>query len=76
MGRMPAADLAAIALSIRRAWLGDTIRTEGFCADPPCHEPMDIAFGISAYLDTTGRGPAGARPGPRAGWFELAGGGV
>ncbi len=74
---LPAADLGAIALSIRRAWLGDTIRTQGFCADPSCHEPMDIAFGISAYLGYhRPRACRGARPGPRAGWFELAGGGV
>lgn len=74
---LPAADLDAIALVIRQAWLGDTIRTHGCCADPACRERMDIAFGISAYLGHHRPRPCrGVLPGRRAGWFELAGGGA
>lgn len=74
---LPAADLGAIALIIRRAWLGDTIRTEGSCADPACREPMDIAFGISAYLGHYRPRPCrGVLAGRGAGWFDLAGGGA
>jgi hypothetical protein len=74
---LPAADLGAIALVIRRAWLGDAIRTEGSCADPACRERMDIAFGISAYLGHhRPRSCRGVLPGREAGRFELAGSGV
>jgi hypothetical protein len=74
---LPAADLDAITLVIRQAWLGDTVRTQGCCADPACHEPMDIAFSISAYLGHhQPRKCRGVLPGRKAGWFELAGGGA
>ncbi len=72
---LPAADLGAIALVIRQTWLGDTIRAQGCCADPACHEPMDIAFSISAYLrHHRPRRCRGVLHGDEAGWFELAGG--
>jgi hypothetical protein len=70
---LPAADLGAIALTIRQAFLGDTIRTDAYCADPACSERMDIAFTVSSYL---------AHHRPRryrgvsaddAGWFTVAG---
>lgn len=70
---LPAADLGAIAMMIRRAWLGDTIRTKGSCADPACREPMDIAFGISAYLGYHRPRPCrGVLAGRSTGWFDLA----
>ena len=72
---LPAAELGAVALTIRQAWLGDHIRTEGFCADPACHEPMDIAFAISSYLAHRRPRPCrGVRAGHEAGWYELANG--
>jgi hypothetical protein len=74
---LPAADLGAIALMIRRAWLGEVIRTEGSCPDLACREPMDIAFGISAYLGHHRPRPCrGALAGRGTGWFDLAGGGA
>lgn len=74
---LPAAELAAVALAIRQAWLGDIIRTDGFCADPACREPMDIAFAISTYLVHHRPRPyRGVRPAPEAGWYELADGGA
>jgi len=71
---LPAADLGAIALTIRQAWLGDTIRTDARCPDQACGERMDIAFAVSAYLahhrPTRYRGIGAGRD---TGWFELAG---
>jgi hypothetical protein len=72
--QLPAADAAAIALAIRRAWLGDTIRTEARCADASCAEWMDVAFGIPSYLaHHRPRTLRGVTAGREKGWFELAG---
>jgi hypothetical protein len=49
--RLPASELAALALCIRRAWLGDTIATEAACTAPGCAEPIDVSFSVSAYLE-------------------------
>jgi hypothetical protein len=48
---LPAVDLAAAALLVREAWLGGTIHTEALCASVECAEPIDVSFGIAAYLD-------------------------
>jgi hypothetical protein len=70
---LPATEVGAIALTLRQAWLGDTIRADAWCADPDCGERMDIAFTIPAYL-------AHYRPkryrgvgSTQDGWFTLAG---
>jgi hypothetical protein len=47
---LPAADLGALALLIRQAWLGDLISSGATCAADGCGEPIDISFRISAYL--------------------------
>jgi hypothetical protein len=71
---LPAADLGAVALAIRRAWLGDIVRTEGFCSGAACRERMDITFAISSYLAHHRPRPfRGVLPGRAAGWFELTG---
>jgi hypothetical protein len=70
---LPAVDLGAIALVIRAAWLGSTIRTEALCTATDCDEPIDVTFGIPAYLDhhrpQRFRGVSECEPG----WFALAG---
>jgi hypothetical protein len=70
---LPAVDLGAVALLIRAAWLGSTIRTEALCPAGECDEPIDIAFGIQAYLEhhrpRRFRGATEVEPG----WFELSG---
>lgn len=48
---LPAVDLAAAALLIRSSWLGDAIRSEALCSSHTCGEPIDITFGITAYLE-------------------------
>jgi hypothetical protein len=71
---LPAADVGAIALTIRQAWLGKRISTDARCSSPGCRERMDIAFEIPAYLAHYRPRPhAGAGPAPDAGWFKLVG---
>jgi hypothetical protein len=71
---LPATDLDATALTIRRAWLGDAIRTDAKCQDPDCGERIDVAFGIGDYLSHhRPRRPRGARETSDAGWFALTG---
>jgi hypothetical protein len=70
---LPAADVGAIALTIRQAWLGERIRTDARCCDRACQERMDIEFTIPAYLaHHRPRRHSGVRAGGEAGWFELA----
>lgn len=70
---LPAADVGAVALTIRQAWLGERISTDARCPSPGCLERMDITFAIPAYLAHHRRGPypavtASADPD----WFTLA----
>ena len=70
---LPAADVGAIALTIRQAWLGERISTDARCPSPGCLERMDIAFEIPAYM--AHHRPAaysGLGPAQDTGWFELA----
>ena len=70
---VPAVDLSAALLLIRSVWIGSTIHTEALCPASGCGEPIDITFGIQAYLDhhrpRPFRGVSEAEPG----WFALAG---
>ena len=47
---LPATDLDAAALVIRRSWIGDAIRTDARCPGPGCRERIDVSFGIGDYL--------------------------
>jgi hypothetical protein len=49
-GELPAVDLAAAALLIRRTWLGELIRTETVCPSEACAELVDVSFRIGEYL--------------------------
>ncbi len=72
-GGLPAVDLGAIALLVRRAWLGETIRAHGLCTAPGCAEPFDVSFAVGEYLEhhrpRRARGVHGGEPG----WFALEG---
>ena len=71
---LPATDLDATALTIRRAWLGDMISTDARCQQPNCGERIDVAFGITDYLRYhSPRRPRGARETGDLGWFALTG---
>jgi hypothetical protein len=65
---LPATDLDAAALMIRRAWIGDSIRADARC--PACGERIDVAFGIGDYLGHhQPRRPRGVTG--DAAWFTL-----
>ncbi len=71
---LPAADIDAAALEIRRSWIGDMIRTDTSCPDPDCREQIDVSFSISDYLGHhRPRRPRGLTGAPAEGWFTLAG---
>jgi hypothetical protein len=70
---VPAVDLAAAALQVRAAWLGGTIRTEALCSAEGCGEPIDVSFGIAAYLEHHRPRPFRGASESEAGWLALAG---
>jgi len=74
---LPAADVGAVALIIRQAWLGERISTDAHCPDPVCRERMDVAFSIPSYIaHHRPRRFSGLQAGHQAGWFELSGSAV
>jgi hypothetical protein len=69
---LPASDLDAAALVIRRSWIGDTIRTDTRCPAPDCRERIDVSFGVGDYLEHhRPRRPRGVTESAEAGWFAL-----
>jgi hypothetical protein len=74
---LPATDLAAGALMIRRAWFGDAIRTDTRCPQSGCRERIDVSFGTGDYLEHhRPRRARGVTATPEPGWFTLAGAAV
>jgi hypothetical protein len=74
---LPATDLAATALVIRRSWIGEVIRTDARCPGPGCHERIDVNFGIADYLrHHHPRRPRGVTGASGEGWFTLTGAAV
>jgi hypothetical protein len=67
-----ATQLGAVALAIRRAWIGDRVLSEGRCQYPECGERVDVSFSSLTYLahHRPGR-PRNVRAGDD-GWFQLA----
>jgi hypothetical protein len=73
---IPAAQLAAVALLLRQAWIGDRIVSEGSCRQADCRERFDISFSVNAYLAAhRARKPRNVIP-AGDGWHELAGAGI
>jgi hypothetical protein len=71
---LPATDLDAVALVIRRAWISELIRTVVRCIGPDCQERIDVSFRIADYLQHhRPRRPRGVTEAPGDGWFTLAG---
>jgi hypothetical protein len=71
---LPATDLGAAALMIRRSWVGEVIRTDAKCPGPGCRERIDVSFGIGDYLQYhRPRRPRGAIGVSGEGWLTLAG---
>jgi hypothetical protein len=73
--QLPAVYAGAIALQLRRDWLGDLVRTDAVCAAPQCGKRVDVAFSIGDYLHhhrpRAFRGVI-AEPG-EDGWLALSG---
>jgi hypothetical protein len=68
----PAIQLDAAVLALRRAWIGDTIRTDAACPAPGCCEQIDVSFGIGDYLGQhRPRRPRGVTETVDVGWFTL-----
>jgi hypothetical protein len=71
---LPAADLNATALEIRRSWMGDLVRTDARCPDPDCRERIDVSFSIGDYIrHHRPRRPRGLTREPGEDWFTLSG---
>jgi hypothetical protein len=70
---LPAVDLSAAALLVRESWLGSTIRTEALCPSTECAEPIDVSFGVAAYLDHRRPRPFRGAVEDGSGWFALTG---
>jgi hypothetical protein len=73
---LPAVDLAAAALLVRRAWLGRTIQTEARCPAAGCGEPIDVTFAIDTYLEHRRRRAFRGLTAVDVPWFELERGDV
>jgi hypothetical protein len=74
--QVAAVQLGAVALGIRRAWIGDRILSDTRCPQPECGERVDVSFSATTYL---------AHHRPRRlrnaatdddGWYRLLGRGV
>jgi hypothetical protein len=71
---LPAADLDAAVLLIRRSWIGDTVRTDVICPGAECSERIDVSFGVGDYIDHhRPRRPRGVTADGEDGWFTLSG---
>jgi hypothetical protein len=71
--QLPAVDLAAAALALRGAWLGDRIHTDTVCPADGCSELIDVSFFVPDYLEH--HGPRRFRGLERRpdGWLTFAG---
>lgn len=71
---LPATDLDAAALVIRRSWVGDVIRTDAMCPSPGCGERIDVSFGIGDYIEHhRPRRPHNVAEMPADDWLTLTG---
>lgn len=67
-------DLDAFVMQVRRALIGDQVRTDVACQAAGCGQRIDIAFRASDYLASrTPETPAEATHDGDSGWFRLAG---
>ena len=48
--QVAAVQLGAVALGIRRAWIGDRILSDARCPQPKCGERVDVSFSVTTYL--------------------------
>jgi hypothetical protein len=73
-GDLPACDLDAVLLLLRRMVFGDVIATGVRCPKPECNAPVDVDFRISEYLaHHRGRSPRNVEVTEMPGWYRLRG---
>ena len=65
-------DMDTLIVRLRQALVGDRVIAEGACAVPSCRQPVDLSFGLDAYLahQRPRRKPATVTS-QAPGWFEL-----
>lgn len=69
---LPAVDLDAAALLLRRRLIGEIIRTDAGCANSGCAERIDVSFAIADYLNHHHpRSARAVRGAGSDGWLEL-----
>jgi hypothetical protein len=67
-------DLDALVLHVRRAAVGEQVRTDVACPAAGCGQRIDVAFRAGDYLASRTAGlPAAPPPGGAPRWFALAG---
>ena len=65
-------DLEALLLQLRKNLLGDVIRAVARCTSEGCGAPIDVSFGIAAYLESRKiRTPDWLEMDDAPGWFRL-----
>jgi hypothetical protein len=47
---LPVPDIDTLIVRLRQAMLGDRVVADIACAGPACHQPIDLSFGLDAYL--------------------------
>jgi hypothetical protein len=71
---LPATRLGAVALGIRRAWVGERVVSEGTCTGDGCGERLDLSLTVTAYLaHHQPRRPRAVSPTAEEGWYSLGG---
>ncbi|HME04406.1 MAG TPA: hypothetical protein VKG38_15400 [Solirubrobacteraceae bacterium] len=68
---LPAVELAAAALLIRRSWLGDLLVAETMCPGLACGEQIDVRVSIDAYLEHHRPSPCRGASESEPGWLTL-----
>jgi hypothetical protein len=68
---LPASEIAAIALAIRQAWIGDQLSTDGEC--PECAERVDVSFRIGEYFRHFRPSTPADVVNTGDGWYEISG---
>jgi hypothetical protein len=72
--QLTAAGLGAIALGIRRAWIGDRVLSDARCPEPGCAERVDVSFSTVTYLaHHRARRPRNVSAVDGDGWYRIAG---
>ena len=68
---VPASEIAAVALAIRQAWIGDRLSTDGACSE--CAERVDVSFRIGEYLNHFQPSTPADVAAADDGWYEVSG---